>query len=112
MELTEIRAEASARISELAAQVAELIAASEGSNADDEHDPEGATIAFERQQLLALLGAAERSLAEIDLALARIARGEHGTCADCSADIGQERRSARPAATRCIDCAHRQAVRR
>ena len=33
-----------------------MVEASESSNADDEHDPEGSTIAFERQQAAALLG--------------------------------------------------------
>jgi hypothetical protein len=39
---------------------------------DDEHDPEGATIAFERQHLAALVSQARRHLAEIDAALRRL----------------------------------------
>jgi hypothetical protein len=40
-----------------------------GSNADDEHDPEGATIAFERSQVDALAGLAQHQLAEVEAAL-------------------------------------------
>ena len=37
-------------IESLTREFEQVVAASESSNADDEHDPEGATIAFERQQ--------------------------------------------------------------
>ena len=42
------------RISRLSDDMAALIAASRDSNADDEHDPEGQTIAYERSQLSAV----------------------------------------------------------
>ena len=38
------------RASQLADDMAALIAASRDSNADDEHDPEGQTIAYERSR--------------------------------------------------------------
>ena len=82
-----------------------VVAASASSNADDEHDPEGATIAFERQQTAALLEQAHRRLAEIDAALARRETGNYGVCEGCGRPIGAERRAARPAARTCIDCA-------
>ena len=104
MTLEQARAEALERIAALTAQHAEIIAASEGSNADDEHDPEGATIAFERQQVMALLDLARSSLAEIELAATL-----HGRCTDCGEPIGAERLEARPSATRCISCARDQA---
>ena len=50
------------RIDELRRELDQLIQDSIGANADDEHDPEGATIAFERAQLSSLLEAAERRL--------------------------------------------------
>jgi DnaK suppressor protein len=83
----------------------QVVAASQSSNADDEHDPEGATIAFERQQTAALLEQARRRLADIDAALARREAGDYGVCETCGRPIGAERLEARPAARTCIDCA-------
>ena len=88
-----------------AEQVAALVAASEDSNADDEHDPEGATIGFERAQLTAVLAAARQRLSEIDAAIARHETGGYGTCARCGAPIGAERLVALPATTLCVECA-------
>ena len=81
------------------------MAASRSSNADDEHDPEGATIAFERQQLAALLDQARRRLADVEAALERRAAGRYGVCENCGRPIAPERLAARPAARTCIDCA-------
>ena len=86
-------------------QLVDLVAASEFSNADDEHDPEGATIAFERAQLTALLRHARRSGEAIQLAVARLAQGTYGRCERCSGPIGAERLAARPDAATCISCA-------
>jgi DnaK suppressor protein len=72
---------------------------------DDEHDPEGATLAFERQHLAALLSQASQQLAQIDAAIGRIADGRYGRCANCGEPIGQARLNARPATTTCIRCA-------
>jgi DnaK suppressor protein len=83
----------------------QVVEASASSNADDEHDPEGATIAFERQQTAALLEQARRRLADIDAALARRETGNYGVCEGCGRAIGAERLAARPAARTCIDCA-------
>lgn len=110
--LNAVRAEAVARIAALTAARDEVVAASEGSNADDEHDPEGATIAFERQQVVALLRQAQDSLEQADAALARSAAGEDGNCETCGGPIGAERLEARPSATTCIACARRQPGRR
>jgi RNA polymerase-binding transcription factor DksA len=41
---------------------------------------------------------------ELEAALARLADGGIDRCADCGGEIGFERLSASPAATRCIDC--------
>jgi DnaK suppressor protein len=72
---------------------------------DDEHDPEGATNAFERQHVAALIDQAQRHLADIDAALSRLERGSYGTCEGCGQPIGAERLIARPAARTCIRCA-------
>jgi|SRR5579875_766060 len=76
-------------------------------NTDDEHDPEGATIAFERQHLAALIGQAREHLARIDAATARLADGGYGLCERCGRPIATERLAARPTATTCIACAAR-----
>jgi RNA polymerase-binding transcription factor DksA len=99
------RAAAIAQIAALTREFDDVVAASKASNADDEHDPEGATIAFERQQVAALLEQAQRRLADVDAALARRAAGDYGICENCGRPIAPERLAARPAARTCIDCA-------
>jgi RNA polymerase-binding transcription factor DksA len=82
-----------------------IVDASADSNADDEHDPEGSTIAFERSQVSALIGQAERRVAEIDAARARVDAGTYGRCEVCGDPIAAERLEARPAARTCVRCA-------
>lgn len=82
-----------------------VVAASLDSNADDEHDPEGATIAYERSQLGALIEQAERHVADVRAALARVAEGRYGTCERCGRPIPSERLEARPTARTCVGCA-------
>ncbi len=96
--LLSARVETMARRDALLGDVAAIVEASESSNADDEHDPEGATIAFERARTDALARQAERGLAEIDAALARIDDGSYGRCSVCDAPIPTERLMARPTA--------------
>ena len=62
------------RLAALDRDLADIIQAAGQANADDEHDPEGATIAFERQHTAALLGQARDQLAQIDAAIERLAR--------------------------------------
>lgn len=99
------RATTGSRLAALRSGFAGVVAASENSNADDEHDPEGSTIAYERSQLSALVAQAEAHLAEIDLAVERIAAGTYGRCAVCGAEIPGGRLEARPTASTCIGCA-------
>jgi DnaK suppressor protein len=73
--------------------------------ADDEHDPDGSTIAFERQQVVALLESARAQLAAVDEAVARVDRGTYGTCEACGRPVGDERLEALPTARTCIACA-------
>ena len=51
-----------------------IVAASRDTNADDEHDPEGATIAFERSQVSTLVRDTQHHLAEIDAAVGAVGR--------------------------------------
>lgn len=82
-----------------------VVEASRESNADDEHDVEGATIAFERSQVDSLIRQVEAHLAEIDEALARVAAGTYGVCASCGQPIPAGRLEARPSARTCVSCA-------
>ena len=82
-----------------------VTAASLDTNADDEHDPEGATIAFERSQVGALVRQARTHLREIDAALARVRDGSYGRCEGCGGVIAAERLEVRPAARTCVRCA-------
>jgi DnaK suppressor protein len=103
--LADERAAALAQIEALTREFDSVVAASKTSNADDEHDPEGATIAFERQQVVALLDQARRRLADVDAALAHSEAGDYGICETCGRPIAPERLAARPAARTCITCA-------
>ncbi|MCW2867051.1 MAG: TraR/DksA family transcriptional regulator, partial [Marmoricola sp.] len=76
--------------------------ASRDTNADDEHDPEGQTIAFERSQTGALVRQAERHLAEVDAAVDRVAAGTWGRCEVCGEPIAPARLEARPTARTCV----------
>lgn len=84
-----------------------IVEATRDTATDDEHDPEGSTIAFERSQTTALLAAATEHLADVDAALARIESGGYGRCERCGAPIPRERLLARPAARTCVACASR-----
>ena len=99
------RAEATGAISALARDFDGIVDAAYAVANDDEHDPEGATIAFERAQVAALLERARRRLSDIDRALARITEGDYGTCENCGQPIPVGRLAARPAARTCIGCA-------
>jgi RNA polymerase-binding transcription factor DksA len=82
--------------------------ASAWSTGDDEHDPEGVTVAFERAQVAGLLELARDELRELDLAEARIRGGTYGECLRCGRAIGSERLEALPAVRTCVDCADRR----
>lgn len=93
------------QIRSLEQQHADVVAAAQNDNADDEHDPEGSTIAFERQQAAAMVDQARRSRAETLDAMERLAAGGYGLCSRCGTTIGAERLVARPNARTCIACA-------
>lgn len=86
----------------------DIVAATASVATDDEHDPEGATIAFERAQVDALRARARQHLEDIDWALGRLADGHYGECTDCGQPIAEARLEARPAARTCIRCAERR----
>ena len=93
------------RLASLTGDHESIVAASLDTNADDEHDPEGATIAFERSQIGALVRQVRGHLAEVDAALLRVSDGTYGVCERCGSAIGEARLEALPAARLCITCA-------
>ena len=98
------------RIAELERDFAAIVtSASEGSaGGDDEHDPEGATIAFERQHIAALITREREHLSAIDTALRKVDSGIYEICDRCGGPIGEERLDARPASLICVRCARRR----
>ena len=92
------------RVCALTREFDAIVAASAEANLDDEHDPEGATVGFERAQVLALLEQARAHLADLDGALARDELAG-GRCAVCGEPIAPERLDALPATTLCVRCA-------
>lgn len=107
------RSAALRRVAELEREFAGIVAsAADGSSGgDDEHDPEGATVAFERQHIAALLGQARSQLAAVDAAASKLEAGSYGRCDACGEPIGDARLAARPAALTCVRCAARDARR-
>ena len=93
------------RLADLRGDFQGFVEASKDSNADDEHDPEGATIAFERSQVGALVQQAEAHLAAVDAALERLDAGTYGRCEVCGRPIPGERLGVRPTALTCVGCA-------
>ena len=102
------RARAVVRVSELEQAFDAIVESSSGVNIDDEHDPEGSTVGFERAQISALLDHARARLAELDAALNRLRSDDYGICEDCGDRIPQERLEAHPATRVCVACARRR----
>jgi DnaK suppressor protein len=97
------------RLTALERDFAGIVESAGQANTDDEHDPEGATLAFERQHLAALAGQARDHLGEVDAALSRLTAGQYGRCQRCDKPIPAGRLAARPTATTCVTCAsHRR----
>jgi DnaK suppressor protein len=102
------RARATRRVAALERDFSEIVRASADAVRDDEHDPEGATIAFERAQVAALIAQARAQEAALDEAARRLRDADAGRCESCGGAIGYERLVARPAATTCVGCAARR----
>ena len=77
---------------------------------DDEHDPEGSTVGFERALVIDLLTQAEADVAALDLALAGVDAGTYGTCEGCGGPIGGERLAAHATTRHCVACAQARAA--
>lgn len=103
--MEEQRDAVASQVERLEAVFDDIVASTELVSTDDEHDPEGHTIAFERQQVAGLLREARIRLADLDVALTRIDEGTYGTCEGCGGPIGDERLEALPGVALCIGCA-------
>jgi RNA polymerase-binding transcription factor DksA len=101
------RARTGQRIAALTREFDGIVESAALGNTDDEHDPEGATIAFERAQIASLLDQARGHLADLDQAIRRIEAGTYGRCENCGQPIIAERLAARPSARTCMACAAR-----
>lgn len=105
--LEALRAELVARIGRFDAAITLLRTDRGAETADDEHDPEGATLSHEWSRLAGLRADAQRELEATDTALAGHVEGTYGVCGDCGQPIPAARLEARPTATRCVRCAQK-----
>jgi DnaK suppressor protein len=105
--MTTARERTAAQVDALARDLDQIFEASELVSTDDEHDPEGTTIAYERAQVTALLAQTREDLDALDRALADIQRTGHVRCEGCGEPIDLERLVALPTARTCIRCAPR-----
>lgn len=96
-----------ARRERLVGDLHDVVLAAADVATDDEHDPEGATIAYERSRTQALISQADNHLREISIALERLRAGSYGSCETCGRIIGPDRLEARPVVRTCISCASR-----
>lgn len=92
------------RVASLTARFTAIVEGSEFTTDDDEHDPEGSTIAFERAQVSALLADARRELDDLAAAARRLDEGTYGICVRCGRPLADARLDALPAVQTCIDC--------
>lgn len=106
--LAERRAETLTAIEALSGRLDGIIDSSRYETNDDEHDPEGVTVAFERAQTAGLLEMARAELRALDAADARLAAGTYGVCVRCGRPIAAARLDALPATGTCIGCADRR----
>src|SRR6476620_6029571 len=84
------------QLAALERSLADIIESARLTSTDDEHDPEGATIAYERAQVAALVGQAQADLLALDAAAERADDGTVTTCALCGGPIALERLLALP----------------
>ena len=96
-------------VSQLAADLESMSSSRQDVATDDEHDPEGPTLAFERSQMNAVLEDAKVHLSDTEQALVLVDRDEFGVCLDCGERIPFARLEARPFARYCVNCAGRAA---
>jgi DnaK suppressor protein len=105
--IAEARASTVRLTESLAEEWTGIVEASALTTNDDEHDPEGVTVAFDRARVQSLLDQARTDLAALDLAVVRVGEGTYWTCDVCGGPIAEERLAALPTARTCITCANK-----
>ncbi len=93
------------RVRTMTIELEGLAGDSDDANGDDEHDPEGSTLAYERARVGALLAESESHLRDVDRALAKVATGSYSACERCGVTISADRLEAVPATRTCFTCA-------
>ena len=93
------------QVASLAAIVAAIVEGAELTSTDDEHDPEGATIAYERAQATALLRQARADAEALAVTRRQLEQDHRIVCVGCGGEIDLERVAAVPTTTRCVRCA-------
>lgn len=92
----------------LVRQLSELGANEDGDLRRDVEFEEGfadaAAATAERTEVIGLVESIKRMLDEVDAALARVADGTYGTCANCGNEIPRARLEHRPESILCVDC--------
>jgi len=79
---------------------------------DNFPDPtDRASLETDRNFLLRIRDRERKLIEKIKEALERIDNGTFGMCEICGKEIGEERLSARPVTTQCIDCKKKQEAR-
>lgn len=99
------REETVVRLRGLDESFTDIVESARDANIDDEHDPEGSTVAVARAQVSSLAEDGRAQLSEIAAALARVDAGTFGVCERCGGAIPDARLEARPTAARCVTCA-------
>lgn len=92
-------------ITQLTAEMASFLETRRDMPTDDEHDPEGPTLAFERSQANAILQQVRQRSVDTAQALERLKNGTYGVCRSCGDHIPLGRLEARPSTPFCIHCA-------
>jgi RNA polymerase-binding transcription factor DksA len=93
------------QVANLEQSFAGIVDGTELTSTDDEHDPEGTTIAYERAQVSALLRQARDDLHALEHALQRVDDGTALICESCGGPIALERLLALPMTRLCVTCA-------
>lgn len=101
------RRRAEHRLASLREGLESIIEGSRWTTDDDEHDPEGSTIAFERAKIASLIADTEAELRDLEAATTRLRSGEYGICEVCQEPIADARLEALPTARQCIECVRR-----
>lgn len=91
-------------IAELDADLSTSLEDSSGESPYDQHMAENAAATLDREMDLTLQDNARAGLAQIDRALHKLEEGTYGRCEQCGGPIGEERLSAFPSVTLCVEC--------